>query len=143
MTDIYQRITIDNEASFLKDRLINVLLEFMERTNLVFKRGDMEPTVALACWCEVRRVYSGPVTVYPDFFDKLLKDLDAGFDKLHRANRTGLMKDYVKSQDFAEVMEISETLGDYIAHDRTWDWQTEFDAAIVEQQGRRDVGAFA
>jgi hypothetical protein len=139
--DIYSEIAIEREHAYLRSGLMNVLLEFAQATKCACK--EREFTIACARLSELRRVYAALVPVYPGF-DTLLSDLDAGLDRLHHAMRTSLIKDYVRSQDFAEVVEIGETLGMCIAHDRAWDWQREFDVAVEElEQGRRDVRAFA
>ena len=139
--DIHTDCIISSNHNYLRGGLMNILLEFAQATKCACQ--NREYTVACAGLSELRRVYAALVPVYPGF-DKLLSDLDAGLDRLHGAMRTSLIKDYVRSQDFAEVVEIGETLGMCIAHDQSWDWQAEFDQALEElEQGRRDVRAFA
>jgi hypothetical protein len=139
--NIHTDCIISRNHSYLRDGLMKILLEFAQATKCAVQ--ERQYTEAFAGLCELRRVYSGLVTVYPGF-DKLLSELDAGLDRLHRTGRTSLMKDYVRSQDFAEVISIGETLSDCIAADRTWQWEKDFDQALEElEQGRRDVRAFA
>jgi hypothetical protein len=141
MTDIYRQIAIDSTSGYLRSGLMEKLLELAQYTKCAVQ--NREYAVANAGLRELRRVYAALVPVYPGF-DKLLEDIDAGLERLHRTGRTSLMQCYVRSQDFAEVMEIGETLSECIAFDRTWDWQRDFDEAVEElEQGRRDVRAFA
>jgi hypothetical protein len=139
--DIYRQIAIDSTHSYLRSGLMEKLLEFAQYTRCQVQ--NREYTVACAGLRELRRIYAALVPGYPGF-DAMLRDIDAGLERLHRTGRTDLIKHYVRSQDFAEVMEIGETLSECIAFDRTWDWQADFDQAVEElEQGRRDVRAFA
>jgi hypothetical protein len=141
MMDIYRQIAIDSVHSYLRGGLMEKLLEFAQYTKCQIQ--EREYTTACAGLRELRRIYSAFVGVYPGF-DAMLRDIDAGLERLHRTGRTRLMQCYVRSQDFAEVMEIGETLSECIAFDRAWDWQADFDQAVEElEQGRRDVRAFA
>jgi hypothetical protein len=133
MTDIFTSITVNDVRANLRCGLMQQLLKFGE----VHIRGamlDHDHTRCLAALVELRRIYCALDRVYPeDFFAAEIKAMDAGLDRLHHATRTSLLRDYVRSQDPAEVMSISETLSECIAADRGWDWQSEFDQALAER----------
>jgi hypothetical protein len=131
--DIFTQIRVNNIRASLRCGVMNHLVEFA-RINIKNAMLDRDHNHALAALVELRRIYSALDMIYPgDFFAEEIKHMDAGLDRLHRATRTSLMKDYVRSQDPAEVMSISETLSECIAADRSWDWEPEFDAALAEQ----------
>jgi hypothetical protein len=134
MTGSDLRMSLGNE-------LTEMLLVFIERNITWTVKQD--PTYAAAAFCELRRLLSCLVDAgYP--LEKLLNELDHGLDRLMQTDRSQLVRAYVRSSDFAEVIEIGETLGQCIAYDRTWNWQADFDQAVEElEQGRRDARAFA
>ena len=133
MSDIFTSITINDVRAQLRCGLMQQLIKFAE-LNIKGAMLDHDTTRGLAALIELRRIYCGLDTVWPeDFFAAEIKAMDAGLDRLHHAMRTRLLRDYVRSQDPAEVMSISETLSECIAADRSWDWEPEFDAALAEQ----------
>jgi hypothetical protein len=109
--------------------LLETLVEFFEyHISHVLKVG--ENAHALAGLCELRRIYFGLSTVYPEF-KKDFEALDKGMDRLLVTLRSKLMQDYVRSIDPELINELADTLGEIITRDRTWNWQAEFDALVA------------
>ena len=111
--DILSDIRIENIGPSLRTRLIEVLLDFAEQ-NIECALREGENLHAVAGLVELRRVYSGLVTVYPEF-KTVFEVMDPGLDRLLVACRTQLLKAYLRSHDVDEVKAISETLAAIIA----------------------------
>jgi hypothetical protein len=129
--DILSEIRIENIGPSLRTRLIEVLLDFAEQ-NIECALRDGENLHAVAGLVELRRVYSGLATVYPEFRE-VFEPLDAGLDRLLVTCRTQLLKVYLRSHDVDEVKAISETLAAIIAAGKWPDWQLDFDLAIEKR----------
>jgi hypothetical protein len=133
MSDIFRQIAVNDVRAQLRCGLMQQLIKFAE-LNIKGAMLDHDHTRVLAALVELRRIYVALDMVWPeDFFAAEIKNMDAGLDRLHHATRTSLLRDYVRSQDPAEVMSISETLSECIAADREWDWGREFDQALAER----------
>jgi hypothetical protein len=129
--DIFTQIAARDAYWNIRCGLTEKLLEFAK----IHIRGamlDRDHTRGMAALVELRRVYVGLSTVYPEY-ERQVEEMDAGLDRILHATRSSLMKNYVRCQDPAEVMEISETLSECIAADREWDWGAEFDKALADQ----------
>jgi hypothetical protein len=126
----------------IKSTVLELLLDHLEYAFDEMKDGNH--TDALRCLVEQEGVLRELVkTGYPEYRAQL-EALEAGLDRLKHAFRTRLIQDYVRSSDPAKVLWVGELVGQFIAEDRAWDWQREFDQAVEElEQGRRDVRAFA
>jgi hypothetical protein len=129
--DIDTEIRIRNIPRDLRAELIEILITFADR-NIAWALQEQEYTHAMAGLCELRRIYSGLATVYPEFMAHLRR-LDAGLDRLQVVGRTRLLQQYLRSQDLEEIQSISETLGAVIAAGKWPDWQLDFDRAIEER----------
>jgi hypothetical protein len=115
----------------LRNDLITVLYERAKVNIHGAYHEENDPTKTMQSLMELRRVMVGLAYVGYPGFDQSVKDIDARLDKLHRACRSSLLRDYINSRDPAEIASISETLNQCIAYDRSWDWQAEFDAMIA------------
>jgi hypothetical protein len=111
--------------------LIETLIEWGDY-NITRALREREYTHAMITLVELRRIYSGLATVYPEFVTNLRR-LDAGLDRLQVAGRKRLLQQYLRSQDLEEIRSISETLGAVIAAGKWPDWQLDFDRAIEER----------
>jgi hypothetical protein len=111
----------------LRAELISTLTEFAD-LHITRALEEREHVHAVAGLVELRRIYAGLSTVYPEF-EANLWAMDAGLDRLQIAARSQLMQAYVRSRDPAEIDSISETLGRIISKGG-WDWEREFDAAV-------------
>jgi hypothetical protein len=131
--DIGEEIRIGNLRPFLRTRLLEKLVEFGE-WYIKAPMEDGERVEAVAALMELRRVYVGLSTVYPEDFVELLAKLDQGIDRYLVTARSELIRDYLRSTDPAEIEELSETIGLFIARCRgSWDWEAEFDQAVNER----------
>jgi hypothetical protein len=139
--DIGEEIQLHNISIDLRLHLIALVNDFQNR-EIVCSVRDREYTYAVAAFCELERLFTALVTIYPEF-ETNLKVISAGLDKLHRTNRSMLLKDYLKSRDPAEIDSIAETLSAEIHADRSWDWEREYDQAIEKGGHLSDVRAFA
>jgi hypothetical protein len=109
------------------------LIKFAE-LNIRGAMLDHDHTRGLAALVELRRVYCALDQVWPgDFFAAEIKSIDAGLDRIVEGCRGDVLKWYVRSRDPDEVQDLGETVEKCIAHDRSWDWQAEFDQALTEQ----------
>jgi hypothetical protein len=129
--DIFTQIAVSEVHYHIRCGLVKQLTEFA-RLNIKNALLDHDYSRATAALTELRRIYVGLATVLPEY-ERQVEAMDAGLDRLHHAMRTSLLRDYVRSQDPAEVMSISETLSECIAADREWDWEPEFEKALTEQ----------
>jgi hypothetical protein len=133
MSDIFHQISVDTIKANLRCGLMQQLLEF-GRINIRNAMLDRDHTHALAALVELRRVYCALDQVWPeDFFAAEIKSIDAGLDRIVEGTRGDVLKWYVRTKDPAEVQELGETLEKCIAHDRSWDWEAEFDQALAER----------
>jgi hypothetical protein len=133
VSDIFHQISVNTIRAHLRCGLLQHLLEF-GRINIRNAMLDHDHTHALAALVELRRIYVALDMVWPeDFFGAEVKAIDAGLDRIVEGCRGSVLRQYVRTKDPDEVMDLSETLSKAIAHDRSWDWQAEFDQALAEQ----------
>jgi hypothetical protein len=134
VSDIFASITVSDVRANLRCGLMKQLLEFA-RINIKGAMVDRDHTRGLAALVELRRVYVALNSVWPeDFFAEEIKRIDAGLDRIVEGCRGDVLKEYVRSTDPAEIQDLGETLSKAIAADRSWDWESEFDAALAEPQ---------
>jgi hypothetical protein len=108
--DIGEEIRIGNLRPFLRTRLMERLLEFGEWYIRAPMR-DGDHVEALAALLELRKVYVGLSTVYPEDYVEMLAKIDAGLDRLREDCRIRLEGKWLlpKISD-AEVEQIRQFL---------------------------------
>jgi hypothetical protein len=88
---------------------------------------------AVAGLMELRRVYAGLSTVYPEDFGELLAKMDMGLDRLLAATRQQLLKDFLSPETSpTDLRDIAETLGQIISAGKRPSWSFDFDVAVDE-----------
>jgi hypothetical protein len=133
VTDIFTQIAVNDVRANLRCGLMQQLLKFGE-INIKGAMLDRDYTRGFAALVELRRIYVALDTVYPeDFFAAEIKSIDEGLDFIVERCRGDVLRWYVRSTDPAEVQDLGETVEKCIAHDRGWDWESEFDQALAER----------
>jgi hypothetical protein len=133
VTDIFTQIAVNDVRAHLRCGLMQQLIKFAE-INIKGAMLDHDTTRGLAALVELRRIYVALDQVWPeDFFAAEIKNIDAGLDRIVEGCRGPVLRQYVRSRDPSEVADLGETVEKCIAHDRAWDWQSEFDAALAER----------
>jgi hypothetical protein len=133
MSDIFTEIAVNEVRAHLRCGLMQQLIKFAE-TNIKGAMLDRDTTRGIAALVELRRVYCALDQVWPeDFFAAEIKSIDAGLDRIVEGCRGPVLRQYVRSTDPGEVMDLGGTLEKCIAADRSWDWESEFDQALTEQ----------
>jgi hypothetical protein len=140
--DISDDIRIETMSRGLKTRLMQLLLDQFAVPEIKCALRNKEHVHSFSACVELEKVVSALATVYPEL-QPLRREIGDGLDKVHRANRTMLLKDYLQSRDPAEINSLSEILQRCIAADPTWDWEAEYDKAIAKGGLSDHLPAFA
>jgi hypothetical protein len=127
--DELERRNMANMAGGRKDSLpvFKLLCDFVEE-RLSREAAKRDPVEAMCGFRELRDALAFLVTANPEF-QRLYNDICAGMERLARAGRTRLVRDYLRAPP-EKAEELNRMLVEFIQEGYWPEWQQEYEAEV-------------